>query len=276
MMRELGKALRVWQTEEVNMACAFSVLWSDIGKLYYAGHGWQPFPSTHVAFPPVALPPVALRKGNPTAQTLAIEELKTLCELDERLIRQQLTSAHDGKTHACLVPDFETMGWHHYRENFLCKKIFGKEPQIRGAITGSPGHRMWAIWTRSYYGPIDAPDSSNTLHILRLVHEEEKSLNSAGATASHTSVDNEQLATQAKMLQAIIEIAQAEAAAWGLRHVEVWNPTPLVQALIQRTSLEHTKVEREEESIPSLMWYGQEPGKVQDLEWIGNEKFGWC
>jgi hypothetical protein len=61
-----------------------------------------------------------------------------------------------------------------------------------------------------------------------------------------------------------------------LRHVELWNPTPLVQSVIQRTDLKHSRVERESESIPMLMWYGKGDGKLDDLEWVGNEKYGWC
>jgi hypothetical protein len=24
------------------------------------------------------------------------------------------------------------------------------------------------------------------------------------------------------------------------------------------------------------MWYGEGDGKLDDLEWVGNEKYGWC
>jgi hypothetical protein len=40
--------------------------------------------------------------------------------------------------------------------------------------------------------------------------------------------------------------------------------------------LEHSEVEREEESIASLMWYGEGSGASDDIEWVGNEKYGWC
>ena len=157
-----------------------------------------------------------------------------------------------------LVPDHDTMQWHHMREDFVANKIFGKKPTIKGAICGEPGSQIWAVWTRAFYGPIK-PESGNTLHILRLVIEDEK--------------DTDE---NADKLKAILEIAQGEAKEWQLNHVEVWNPTEITKKLIQRTRLEHTEVEREEESIASLMWNGEGSGTSDSIEWVGNEKFGWC
>lgn len=49
LMRELAIRLPSWQTEDMN--CAGSVLYSDIGKTYYAKFGWHLFPdNTHVEF----------------------------------------------------------------------------------------------------------------------------------------------------------------------------------------------------------------------------------
>lgn len=268
MMRELGGKLRTWQTDAKSPSCAFSVLWSDIGKVYYAGHGWHPFPSTHIEFPPAAY----TGKGS-SATTLEVKDFQTLCEKDESLIREALIHVRDGKTHVCLLPDHETIQWHHVRENFMCGKIFGKQPTIRGAILGEPGHRVWAVWTRSFYGPLVAA-SGNTLHILRLVIEDERSQGDITVKAGEPLHNEDWLNDHARRLKEILQIAQAEAAEWKLLHVELWNPTPLVQALIRRTDLKHSNVERETESIPSLMWYGE--GKVDELEWVGNEKFGWC
>jgi hypothetical protein len=58
--------------------------------------------------------------------------------------------------------------------------------------------------------------------------------------------------------------------------VELWNPTEYVQDLVQRTGLEHESINRESESIASIMWYGPGSGKVDEIEWVGNEKYGWC
>ncbi|KAI9741461.1 MAG: hypothetical protein M1818_004267 [Claussenomyces sp. TS43310] len=253
MMQELGKMLRTWQA--TTKECHFTVLWSDIGKQYYARHGWHAFPSTHIEFPAGSDYKIT------AAQPLFSENIGRLCALDEAMLRKTLPGAQNGKLHVAIIPDLDQMQWHHMREDFLCDKMFQKRPKIRGAILGEAGHRMWAIWTRSFYGPLK-PESGNALHILRLVIEDE----------THTADP----AAQAENLKAILEVARSQAAEWKLLHVELWNPSPLVQDLVGRTGLKHGKVERDKESISSLMWYGEGSGKEDEIEWVGNEKFGWC
>jgi len=273
MMRELGQKLRTWQAGSKGKTCGFSALWSDIGKLYYADHGWHPFPSTHIEFPPVTLPSGS---NSTSAKLLESEDLQKLCELDEAMVRQSLTRARDGKTHVCIIPDHEHIQWHHVREDFMCQKIFGKQPTVRGAIIGEDGHRLWAIWTRNFYGPVGKASSGNTLHILRLVIEDEVSESSFSSKTGGALSNGNSLDEWTWKLKAVLQVAQMQAAEWSLRHVELWNPTPLVQSVIQKTDLQHSRVERESESIPMLMWYGEGDGKLDDLEWVGNEKYGWC
>jgi hypothetical protein len=272
MLNELGPVLNKWQTEK-NVAgreeCTFSILYSDIGKKYYAKHGWLPFPSTHISFPPAAAAAVtsgAMTNGRTNgtngtkinaATTLEDGDIEALCVLDEEYLRKELVRAKDGKTHVALVPDYATMQWHHLREDFMTSRILCKSPTIRGAIAGSPGHRVWAIWTRSFYGPVEKVESGNTLHILRLVVEDESNVEG-----------------NIERLRGIVKIAQQEAAEWKCVGVEMWNPTPVVRNIVGKLGLEHSEVEREAESIASLMWYGEDNG--DDVIWVGNEKFGWC
>jgi GNAT superfamily N-acetyltransferase len=255
MLRELGPILKEWQVDQNipgKRSCPFSILYSDIGKNYYAKFGWAPFPSTHISFPPAA-------NTKPfTAKPLAYPDFEELCALDGQYIRRSLELAKDGKIHVALIPDHNTMQWHHGREDFVTSKVFGKSPTIKGAIAGEPGSRVWAIWTRAFYGPLK-PESGNTLHILRLVIEDEKDIESNAAK-----------------MRGILEIAQAEAKEWQLGHVELWNPTEVVKEMVKKTGLDHSEVEREEESIASLMWYGEGSGKADEIEWVGNEKYGWC
>lgn len=253
MLSELGRILRTWQTDS-KTDCKFSILYSDIGLKFYAALGWKPFPSTHISFPPTEEPRTA-----GTAALLRTSDLVELCALDERYIRKQLAEAKDGKTHVVIIPEYDQMQWFHLREEFLCKHIFGPNKpglDVKGAISQGPvGSRVWAVWTRSFYGPL-VHESGNVLHILRLVVEDEKA------------------STNTESLRGILEIAQAEAKQWQLNEVELWNPTPVVKEMVQKSGLEHSEVIRDKESIASLMWYGS--GNADDVEWVGNEKFGWC
>ncbi|KAI9646825.1 hypothetical protein NHQ30_004824 [Ciborinia camelliae] len=264
MMRDLGDILKTWQLDSNipgRSQIPASILFSDIGKKFYANHGWLPFPSSHIVLPPIAKDSNALESS--LAKPLKSADIPDLCTLDVQYIRKVLERApSDNKTHIALLPDYATIQWHHLRENVMSSSIFGHAPSIKGAISGSQiGSRVWAYWTRGYYGPIDNPASGNCLHILRLVIEDETD-----------SEDN------ARKLESVLRYAQMEATEWKMNDVQFWNPTPLVEDLIQRSGLkgERTKVEREEESVASLMWYGEGEGSVDFVEWWGNEKYGWC
>jgi hypothetical protein len=55
--------------------------------------------------------------------------------------------------------------------------------------------------------------------------------------------------------------------------VQMWNPTGLLRRVVEGCGVQSRFVERERESIASLMWYGDGEKRV---EWVANEKFGWC
>ena len=260
LMRELAEILRTFQAEKTEPVG--SVLYSDIGTKYYADLGWHPFPiNAHIELNPVAAP------GGSRPTPLLSEDLGQLCEEDEAMIRKALNNvSSNGKMRMMLVPDLDHMLWHHKKEEFVCKKLFGKQPAIKGAIVGQPGNRMWAIWTHRFYEHPESASSENTLYILRLVIE-----NQATATS-----DAEQADSEIEQMRAILQTAQAEAAEWNLHRVMMWGPTPLVLGLVERTGIQHRRIEREHEGIASLLWYGEGSGKEDSLEWLGNEKYGWC
>ena len=86
MMAELGKRLESWQSDARRRAL-FSVLYSDIGKKYYARNGWQAFPSSHISLP-VATP--SPNQESHTVRALKSEDLPELCAIDEQLIRRRM------------------------------------------------------------------------------------------------------------------------------------------------------------------------------------------
>ena len=117
------------------------------------------------------------------------------------------------------------------------------------------------------------------LHILRLFVEEEnkfaqaKSVSEVLATQSGGGDGTREavLATAA-----VLRAAQLEAAKWNMHHVEIWNPTPVAVLAAEELLPSVEMVHREEESITSLMWYGDQDGVGEEVEWVGNEKYGWC
>ncbi|KAL2022875.1 hypothetical protein VTK56DRAFT_4406 [Thermocarpiscus australiensis] len=275
MMRELGERLRTWQVpgggDESNGETGgvvegdcrhrphhslFSVLYSDIGKQFYARHGWAPFASSHVAFKPGKFGGDDVA-GQQVARPIGYHDLAELCCVDERLLRADLARRPAGKTHVALLPELDAMLWHLMREDFMTKCIFGRTPAVRGAVAGEPGKRIWAVWMRGYYGGLQNMEG-NTLHVLRAVIEDEE-------------LPDEELL---EGFRSIVRIAQAEAEEWKTQDVQMWNPTPRFRALIERCGIEYEFVDRDKESIASLMWYGEEP--TAELDWVANEKYAWC
>ncbi|KAL2176891.1 uncharacterized protein P884DRAFT_278130 [Thermothelomyces heterothallicus CBS 202.75] len=255
MMREVGEKLRGWQAPVPPGRSLFSVLYSDIGKSFYARHGWPAFESSHVSFRPVA---GAAGETEQAATAIGYHELAELCAADEKLLRADLTRrCRDGKTHVAILPELDAMLWHLMREDFMTKSIFGKTPTVRGAVTGKPGKRIWAVWMRGYYGGLKKKEG-NVLHVLRVVVED-------------PDQPDEELVGG---FRSIVQIAQHEAAEWETQDVQIWNPTPKLKGLVEKCGIESEFVVREKDSIASLRWYGDEP--VSEVDWVANEKYAWC
>ncbi|KAF3767616.1 hypothetical protein M406DRAFT_345530 [Cryphonectria parasitica EP155] len=281
MMSELGEKLKEWsvarrepkadEKESVVTRSLFSVLYSDIGKAFYANHGWAAFESSHLSFKPAtaaassASTPGSASSSPSKVKVLGYHDLALLCRDDEGIVRtemerraKQLPST-GGKKQVCaaLVPDLDQFLWHMMREDFITKQMFGKTPEVRGGLYGEPGRRIWAVWTRGYYGNLEKIDN-NTFHILRFVIEDEDS-------ASEDYV--------VEGLREIISLAQREALEWRSFDIQMWNPSALLLKAAAKSGLEYTLVDREQSSIASLMWYGDE--ETAAVDWVANEKFAW-
>lgn len=274
MMKELGPRLAEWsegrkepkegEGEETTAVARslFSVLYSDIGKEFYAKNGWAAFESTHLCFKPA--PAGAPDTPASRAKPLGYHDLAMLCHLDEKLLRGKMLQRARGlspggqQVCAALLPDLDQFLWHLMREDFMTKHIFHKTPTVRGASYGEAGRRIWAVWTRGYYGGLEKIEG-NTFHILRVVVEDEE------------ACPEEYVA---EGFRNIIQLAQAEAAEWRSFDIQMWNPSQLLRNAADKSGLEYTLVDREKDSIASLMWYGAEP--TETVDWVANEKFAWC
>lgn len=264
MITELGKRLDGWQAENGKHPL-FSVLFSDIGKQFYAARGWQVFPSSEVSLP---VGTASARQIPQNVRYLLNEDLDELCALDEKILRKRLSRSEEGWTVA-LVPDKRTLSWHHARENFVAKELYGIEPTAKGAIVGEAGQRIWVWWTRVWPNPQEK--TSKTLHVLRLAFEDETWSEYAAATPEDVARVNPDVASK---IEALFAAAEKEASSWQMKKVSLWNPSSAALAAARRLDSSTTVVHREEESITSLRWFG--PGSSKDVKWEANEKYGWC
>lgn len=241
--RRMGMAaymLRKLQ-EHMDVESECSVLYSDIGKIYYANLGWKAFPSDqatiHLHAEKFSLPP------NPKTRYLTIDELEPLCEKDVAAMKARFTklASDHTKTHVAFAPDYAQISWQLAREQFMTSVLFNRQIERRGAITTSGC--SWVYWDHDW--------REKKLKILRIVmldaHPE------TGGTVS----EEEKVWDVVKLLQA----AATEAAEWGLKKVLVWNPDATTTRGIKGFHNFHEDVdvifdERKDTSIPSLRWNG--------------------
>jgi hypothetical protein len=190
-------------------------------------------------------------------------------------IKRSLESRPKGsKAAVALLPNIETIRWHHAREDFVGTELHGKTPKVKGAIVGSErGKRIFCFWTRMWYNNDPAEARGNTLHILRLVNEDGSWADTA---ASHKDGDSSDPGYEAA-IAALMVSAQREAEEWKMEHVEIWNPSSHTVRAAQRLHPSASVVERDEESIASLQWFPQHDGPMAEkIDWISNEKYAWC
>ncbi|CZR67482.1 uncharacterized protein PAC_17381 [Phialocephala subalpina] len=250
MLKLLGSVLKTWQVKDGEW-CVGSVLYSDIGRSYYAGIGWKPaLNNTHLEFP--------AQSHSDLEGTVSLQagDIEALCIEDEKIIRKDLATPSASRTKMMILPDHSHMLWHHSKEEFVAQKLFSKIPHVKGALIGEHGSRVWALWTHRFYSDPSHTPSGNILYILRLVIEDP---------------GREDLISQ---LRSVFQAAQAEAKAWNLDVVKLWDPDPRVQRLVRRMGIGGRIVEREEDGVASFLWYDED--KDGRPEWVANEKYAWC
>jgi len=227
-----------------------SVLYSDIGRIYYAQLGWPAFPSQQATL-------LLLREGpfaSPAATCpLKIDDLPGLCDRDVQDLKARLAAVPASKkTMLAFAPTYAQVAWQLAREEFMTQLIHGRSVEIRGAATADGA--AWIIWDHDW--------REQKLKVLRI------------ATPRPIS-DDDRAAAVTALLQAAIE----EASAWGLRKVLVWNPDETVTLGVKGVGNAHEDVvkvvfdERLDGSIPSLRW---KDARSITTDWVANEYYAWC
>ncbi|OAQ89975.1 Acyl-CoA N-acyltransferase [Purpureocillium lilacinum] len=262
MLDQLGKKLADDEARQPGDA-AFSVLFSDIGKKFYAALDWAPFESSHLTLP-AAVSGDASASARGDVTPITDDNLELLVALDEKLLRERMAADDDAnpttKTRVAILPDMDHMRWHFAREAFMSTHHLGRAPTVHGAVYTSPsnGSRVWAIWVRVHSGGTMNP-AKNVVYIQRSVVE-------------NSSISDAELS---QAWRAILEVARVEAREWMCSRVDMWNPDERTKRLIvQMEDLKAQYVVREEDSITSLRWFGD--GSVQRVEWVANERYEWC
>ncbi|KAI1332996.1 hypothetical protein F5Y16DRAFT_407035 [Xylariaceae sp. FL0255] len=228
--------------------------------------------------------------------------LNALCAADESQLRAEMSQRarqDPSRPVFAFAPDPDVFRWHWAREDFISPHVFPHRPTstVKGMIATVSNNgintdrsatsaadaqqtRMWVIWGR-YYGKkapnagADPDAESNTLYILRMVIVSPHS-----SSASSEAATTKATPAQALAFRAILQSAQDAARSWSCGKVVLWNPSPLVRDLADQSGAEYCVRDREVDSIPSLMWYGDDvDGKEKigvEVDWVANEKYCWC
>ncbi|RCI10421.1 hypothetical protein L249_4413 [Ophiocordyceps polyrhachis-furcata BCC 54312] len=174
-----------------------------------------------------------------------------------------------------LIPDLATLQWHFARQDFLAAHIdslprLPGEP-VRGALyEDGDESRVWALWTVKSEPSRRQQAETNKLELLRLSYPE--------------SISQPQLQTA---VEAVIGSAVSQSRRWLCTSIQVWNPDERLRPILDSmTHLQPELVDREDSSIASLLWLGGQdgcggkgPGAEEEevhVDWIANDKFGWC
>ena len=260
MLSLLGDMLAKEEADTTGEA-TFSVLFSDIGKTYYAALGWMPYESSHLFFP--VKPTTAPAEPSGPVKPIFDADLPSITQHDEHLLRKKLSSApaDPAKTRVAIIPDLDTLQWHLARQTFMSNHLFGKAPTVHGAIytpPADPNARVWGYWACDQSGGKEHPEK-NTLNFLRFVVEDD-------------SISDEELS---RAIRSIVGVAQTEAKEWLCSNITMWNPDERTKKLVvDMMDFEAQYVVRESDSIPSLRWLGDDD--VANVEWVANEKYEWC
>ncbi|GAD91734.1 hypothetical protein NFIA_091150 [Paecilomyces variotii No. 5] len=265
MIQELSKRLETWQLEnEARKKSVFSVLFSDIGKNFYAQYGWKPFQSSHISLPPITKE--QYNQGIPGANLPSVRDLVSedisRCMCNDEVTRKErehlrIASERSPVAKVAIAPDYDHFIWHWAREEFYVEQFYKKNPPtVKGA--GVDGLRVYCAWTRNF----GETPAENVLYILRWMYDEP------------TTAEEEQETAEA--MAAVLRRAQLEATEWNMAQVDFWNPTPLMQKAATILDPSAEVIHREKSSIASLKWNGAEQGLGDQVEWFWNEKYTWC
>ncbi|KID61709.1 hypothetical protein MAN_08948, partial [Metarhizium hybridum] len=115
----------------------------------------------------------------------------------------------------------------------------------------------------------------HVLYVLRLVVEGDESANKRHG--GQLAPLRDAYAEQAAALKAVLQAAQAEAAAWRLDEVNLWEPSSLGKRIVEQSGPDGTWVERQEDGVACARWAGEGSDGVDEPPIsLNNEYYAWC
>lgn len=177
-----------YSKENGGRRCVGTVLYSDIGRDFYARLGWKTHPTNwQLVLPPLARPVETIPEaatapevgddritvGPLSCRPVTVADIPKLCALDETDIRTSLmkmgtssdcevkgdnTNKHDGGGDVVVIlPDANQLLWHFEKVDFPYREVVGTPPVVKGAQIFSIGDGgdcqeplAWAVWIHKF------------------------------------------------------------------------------------------------------------------------------
>ncbi|KAG0005547.1 hypothetical protein BGZ80_003703 [Entomortierella chlamydospora] len=238
MMRLLWKEIQKMDKVE------FTFLYSDVGPVFYSRIGWIAKRSDEIVIP------TSHTIANPTSssdvvlQNVTEHQLLELVEKDAKWLRESLQtrveSSDRDDVFVAVIPEPTCIAWLNARSRFTAQnlKVSQDGPTILGVQDSQTN--SFVLWFHDF--------AHHQLYIIRWRMDPK-----AGVETT----------------RALLQAAQAEAQMWKLPKIVIWNPD---QSLVDTLGLD---ISKRDESISSIGFVSAEYDS-KNIEWVLNEKYGWC
>lgn len=234
-----------------------SVLYSDIGPTFYDRLGWRVYPSTSAELDtstPRNTAAATAAEGSAGKKLFLDQELETLLAQDNRRrVEEIMSSKYAGQEVFAPLPTRDSVEWLFcIGEYYASLRGFDPLPAQCGLWLADDA---FVVWCHNHKG--------EALNVVR---------------ARFPNGGD-----QHGVVLALLRAALAEAQAFQLKHVAIWDPPAQLFAPEVVAALDIAKRERED-SLSSAMVFAQHREVADDSSsssaaalplWVGNEKFAW-
>ncbi|KAF9360789.1 hypothetical protein BGX26_007740 [Mortierella sp. AD094] len=234
----------LWKEIQKMDKVQFTFLYSDVGPVFYGRIGWIAKRSDEIVIP------TSHTIANPTLSSSAVlqnvteHQLLELVEKDAQWLREtlqrQVESSNTEKVFVAVTPEPTCIAWLNARSRITAQslKVSQDGPTILGVQDSQTN--SFVLWFHDFV--------HHQLYIIRWRVDPKSGVETT---------------------RALLQATQAEAQMWKLPKIVIWNPD---QSLVDILGLE---ISKRDESISSVGFVSAEYD-AKNVEWVLNEKYGWC
>lgn len=179
-----------------------------------------------------------IEKIDPEIKACEIKSIKDSSSIFENIeLELEEKLAKYGSDAFCLIPSIDILEWFHMRELFYCDFFFQKTVETNIAVHSDD----YLAWFH------DFKEGKLIILFTRI-----------------TNIESGRI---------LFNAAIKEGTEWGLKILEIWDVDPITLKVFN--TFGEFKVVDRIDSLSSLCFWGFD-GNEREVDWIKNEKYGWC